>query len=190
MATNQTPRLGLSDWSAQDMVTMAEFNQDHQRLEDRLGYLAAEPIMEITLEEDAAVVSLDVSSVDWARYDHVYLDTWLTSDSERVSLRANGSTSADQHLNYLNPTNSGTTHITGYLAYLNGAKKSRVCFNVMGDPSWTLSLSFQLPNYTIGWGRYSNMPYTNVQRLNISPVSSSGDVLKAGSRIKVWGVRG
>ena len=190
MASNQTERLGLSDWSAQDALTMAEFNQDHRRLEERLGYLAAEPILEVTLSADAAVVSLDMSGVDWGRYDSVILDADLTlSASERILLRVNGSTSTEQHMCYKYYDSSGYFHTTGYLATLSGKRRSRVCFEVMGDPGYTVNLTFRNHNYPMGWGHYYNKAYTAISTLSLSPSDSSA-TLKAGGTVKLWGVRG
>ncbi len=189
MASNYTPRLGLSHWAGQDTLTMAEFNQNHQRLEERLGYLAAEPLLETTLAEDAATIALSMEGIDWSRYSYVYMDTLFAASTDRVLMRANGSSSASAHSTYVYANRDSLYHTTGLLATLHGQKKSRVRFNVLGEAEWPVHLTFLQPSYPVGWGIFTNVTYSALSTLNFVPASDSGSI-SAGSKIRLWGVRG
>ena len=190
MAT-KTDRLGLNIWQADDPVTMAGFNENHQILENAVGHAAKELIMEFTVSASAEAVSVPMTGIDWDKYDEVVIDHRLWSDdtSNGLAFRVNNSTDTGQHYVYFRYNSGDSSHSEGRIGhtYAN-ARLRRMRFKVFNNAASPISLMLE-HEHTIGFGSWISKTYQQMETLTISPVST-GKKVQAGGTMKIWGVRG
>lgn len=72
-STNKTPHLELNQWVLDDPFLMADLNEDNAIIDEHLSDKAYCKLKEVTTQSSAAVVSLDVSDLDFTQYAYCEL---------------------------------------------------------------------------------------------------------------------
>ena len=74
-ASGKTPRLGLSQWAAEDYIRREDFNSDFAAIDDAIANSGGVvKLKEFTLSESVSQVDIDVTDINWSQYHYVYLD--------------------------------------------------------------------------------------------------------------------
>lgn len=190
MASSETPRLGLSVWDSGDTLTMSEFNQNHQRLEERLGRMAEFTIFETTLSQSAATISLNIDTSSWGEYDYVFVD-WelnLSRNDAYARMRLNNSTSEDQSYCYFQGDFYEPHGDRKYVALTTGnGACARTRFNVRKDREHSIVCETE-SDTSFSWGTFSGVTYSQINQINFV-CTSSGATILSGGHVRIWGVK-
>jgi len=189
MANANTAKLGLSIWAPDDPLTRAEFNADHQKLEDALGPLCRETILDTVTTAAASSVDIPLGDVDWSRYRHVYVLHDAAGHASSNSLHrvlANGAAGAAQSGSFLQAGSGECGIVSSALAYAAGWQLLRL--DVWNDPDAPVSLLWKSASQ-LGIGSAASIVYRSLTKLTVAPVAA-GVTYAAGIHVRVWGVRG
>lgn len=188
-STNKTDFLGLNQWEADDYVLREDFNRDNALIDEAFSSAGSSELLMDIDPTGSQTVSVDLSDLDWAKYDYVLIDIFplvTTSSSTEAPflVRINELTQnyqqwfgtsnyADRLLdcNYnwgvqrvrLNPHRTPTAQIT---ATIEGAQNMRT-----GMPKALSYANLNTVNIILGLPNYGLAPFLK------------------GSFIKVWGVK-
>jgi len=191
MAT-KTENLGLNIWAHEDTLQMAQFNENNQNMEDKLGYMAAEPLFETSFSANATTVSIPMSGIDWSKYDYVVMDTVVagtdTSYSNYWRVNGDSSESSGQFAAFVQIGSSLSTN-KSCTVFTNGTSTHRrIIFKCYKNPARDISCSYD-KELLQGWGQHTGVKFSAFNTFVISSSSSSGKIAKGGT-VKIWGVKG
>lgn len=184
MASNYTENFGLCQWEATDQVLRTEFNEDNRTIDESLSKLqeavnhkaeqtaldAVEALAtksrftklkEIAISENTGTVEIDLSGVDWSKWNNVHLDC-ITNNIDQAYLYYN--TTAQENQRFLVYGIWGLTH------------RPRLTFRVGFDPQRLVDAAWGLNSYL------DEISYTALQKLIIF-----GDTMSPGAVFTLWG---
>ena len=189
MASSLTPKLGLSVWESEDMLTMDEFNQNHLALEEKLGRLAEFTLLDTTLTQSASAISVAVNVSAWAEFDYIYVDWDFSSNHPEyiTGLRLNGSNSSDQTYGCFYSDFRELYYGSTFMSMNCYSSINRTRFNVRKNLSNRVVVSSE-SDYVFSWGVYKNLTYSKIQSLTFA-CSQSSQVFNSGGHVRIWGVK-
>lgn len=177
----KTTNYQLNQWEKTDRIMMEDFNTDNAKIDaaiaGRLG--PAEIIKTIAIPQAAPYVKVDLSDMDWDKWDMVVIhyDRYISFSKEiytRVFAKDGNSVT--------NFGNYGTTGI-GYLYSGKALPLFTFFFPLRDKTRKVVSLSVAGSAST----GMVDMPFADIKDFEIS--LASGITLTANSNITVWGLR-
>lgn len=86
-STNKTQNLELNQWVLSDSFNMADFNEDNAKVDAAAGSVPTVKLMDVTLQEQAGTVELNLSGIDLTKY--LSLRLYQRSQYTDINLRVN-----------------------------------------------------------------------------------------------------
>lgn len=205
---NQTEHYKLSQWEKADRIMMDDFNRDNANIDTALAAsaaaLAAETaartadvavltakspfvkLREIVTTQSAAQVNLDLSDINFADWQVLWLDV-APLGSWVGFLRPNGRT--DAVYCQLGTTASGSTSSSGLAAYYNDKKYRTLFFPGKNEEKKVSCITVGESDGGIFYrGVCSALPFSQLKTFLLVPVESYYS-LNVGTKITIWGVR-
>lgn len=209
MASSKTPNLLLNQWALNDPVRHEDFNEDNLIVDDAIAQLkekidgaGTHLLMERTVTERVASVSVDLSGITLTDYQYVIIDieghlytdgSAVTSDA-RFALDQNGTFGSGQNCRPL----TTTSHTSGYMAttmfynelYGYTGKMRVVLHTHFGECGYITSHAHTgggSINSSLCLGTYNDARWSKVTMCNMY-LSASGKMFEK-LKFTVWGVK-
>lgn len=166
---NKTEHFQLNLWDSTDRIMMEDFNADNAKIDQLLvGKLGPiEQIREVALEAVATSLTMDISDMDWGRWNIVFIEFQpISSDSTagvQFSLRVNGTPSGAGNYTTIEP------RMILAFPLRNAERPARALY------------------FPGGYFQLSTEPYSAVTSL--VAYGNKANCLSAGSVIRMYGIR-
>lgn len=186
MATNHTTNYQLCQWEATDKVLRTDFNQDNQKIDAALAGLRDRGLLVplktvVTTQSNQSSITLDVSNITWADWQHVALDWYLPSGAgTSCYLDVVGYSS---YMYYFG--NSSSLEHLASLGVSNGKWGGRTIFHCLGSGGTRLGCMTIGEGFSVGT---SQAKVSQVAALKLTPGLSSGR-FGPGCEFALYGVK-
>lgn len=178
----QTNNYGLNQWEMTDRIKMEDFNGDNEKVDTALAEVKATAdradsrgmklIREVILTENAKNISLDMTGINWGDYAAIC----VAFDPHTGTVGGNVSC---VFLGYALPTLSAAADTSNY---------GHIVGQVWFYPMYTEEppIDFQTRGFS---SEFSKTNDTRLSSLCSNPPRMTFDTLKAGSAIRIWGLK-
>ncbi len=184
MSSGKTETLGLNRWQLSDAFLMEEMNADNQKIDAGFKDLNVRKMELVDLKQikttmgGVTQIDVDVSDIDFTKYQYVFLDVNVTQASY---VRVNGSnySCAYTGMGYSSPS-------SGQIAYVSANSPYRLVFLTHGGPNPVTLLTVGSGSFTFGFSYMFSFAALNT--LNFVSTDTANK-FTAGSTFRFRGVR-
>ena len=165
MASQQTPNYRLSRWAGTDRILVEEFNDNWDKIDTAIKTTWTE-LKSVTLPNDNAIFSLDLSDVNWGQYEQVRC---------KIELQGTGTF-------FLRLNSTSCKIVSGS----NSFGPQFLTFWPRHTPETAIAAVFQ------GYGNPTHLGSTNIRfcdlaNLHLVTYGNSEEIINAGSRLTLYG---
>ena len=184
---NKTENLKLNVWEKSDPILVGDFNENFAAIDDAIGKAGKLiKLKEYVVESDTKQFDVDVSDINWAEWQEVYIDVYVTSATENsgnISLLPNG-----QNVGYTQTlgVNGSANGNIGYfsMSQIQNRSAVRISFLSMQSPNHPVQTMIrQAGHFQCGFCK--DYKLSDIKKITLNATQA----IKSGSKVIFWGQR-